>query len=102
METPPPFIKVIDPSDFIIAADGGSHHCKSLGITPNVIIGDFDSLDLKDVNTYRQAGVEIIQHPTHKDETDLELALLLATKHDITHVFIIGALGDRWDMPIYC
>jgi thiamine pyrophosphokinase len=100
METPPPFIKVIDPSDFIIAADGGSHHCKSLGITPNVIIGDFDSLDLKDVNTYRQAGVEIIQHPTHKDETDLELALLLATKHDITHVFIIGALGDRWDMTI--
>ena len=100
MEAPPPIIKNINSSDLIIAADGGTHHCKSLGITPNVIIGDFDSLDPKDVTIYQQAGVEIIQYPAHKDETDLELALQLALKNEVTHVFIIGALGDRWDMTI--
>ena len=31
--------------DFIIAADGGALHCRKLGIKPNVVIGDFDSLN---------------------------------------------------------
>jgi thiamine pyrophosphokinase len=100
MEAPPSIVKEINPSDLIIAVDGGTHHCKLLGITPNVIIGDFDSLEHEDVTTYQQAGVEIIQYPTHKNQTDLELALQLALKHRITQVFIVGALGNRWDMTI--
>jgi thiamine pyrophosphokinase len=100
METPPPFIKEIHESDVIIAADGGTQHCKSLSIMPNVIIGDLDSIDSKDLAIYQQAGVKIIQHPSHKDETDLELALLLTVKYEITQVYVIGALGARWDMTI--
>jgi thiamine pyrophosphokinase len=65
-----------------------------------VIIGDFDSLGAADISSYQQAGIETIQYPTHKDETDLELALLYAINHEVTHVFIIGALGDRWDMTL--
>lgn len=100
LEDPPPIVREISPSDLVIAADGGTLHCKLLGITPNVIIGDFDSLDSKDITMYQQAGVRFIQYPTHKDETDLELALQLTLKHKITNVFIIGALGARWDMTI--
>lgn len=100
MESPPPIIKSILPSDLIIAADGGSLHCKRLGIIPNVIVGDFDSIGAQDMSAYTQAGAEIIQHPTHKDETDLELALLYALNHEITEVHIIGALGNRWDMTL--
>ncbi len=100
METPPTILTNIHPSDFIIAADGGTHHCKLLGITPNVIIGDFDSLDQKEIATYRQVGVEIIQYPIHKDETDLELVLHFTIEQEITDVDIIGALGDRWDMTL--
>ena len=48
----------------------------------------------------KEAGVEIIQYPTHKDETDLELALQYASNHEITQVYIIGALGNRWDMTL--
>ena len=65
-----------------------------------MIIGDFDSLGSKDISSYQQAGVEISQYPTHKDETDLELALYVCINHEVTHVFIIGALGNRWDMTI--
>lgn len=100
MEPLPWFTNDIKPSDLIIAADGGSHHCKSLGIIPDVIIGDLDSLDNDAVNSYRNTSVEIIEHPTHKDQTDLELALSLAIKRGITQVFILGALGNRWDMTI--
>jgi thiamine pyrophosphokinase len=100
MDDAPPILKDLHLSDLIIAADGGTQHCKALGITPNVIIGDFDSLDAADTSSYKQKGTEIIQHPTHKEETDLELALLFATNHEVTHVFIIGALGNRWDMTL--
>ncbi len=100
MESPPPITKSVLPSDLIIAADGGSLHCKTLGIIPNVIIGDFDSIGTKDISPYKEVGVEIVQHPTHKDETDLELALQYAVNHGVTKVHIIGALGNRWDMTL--
>jgi thiamine pyrophosphokinase len=100
MENPPPFIDEILSDDLIIAADGGTLHCKALRIKPNVIIGDFDSLAPNDVSSYQQAGVEIVPYPTHKDETDLELALKYALTHEVTQTYIIGALGNRWDMTV--
>jgi thiamine pyrophosphokinase len=100
MDIPPEIIKSLHSSDLIIAADGGTHHCESLGITPNVIIGDFDSLDSSKIIDYRQAGVEIIQYPIQKDETDLELVLEYTLKQGVTEIFIIGALGARWDMTL--
>ncbi len=100
MKSTPPVIQDICSSDLVIAADGGTHHCKTLGITPNLIIGDLDSLDEEAILAYRQAGVEIIRYPTRKDETDLELALQAAVQRSISEVYIIGGLGKRWDMTI--
>jgi thiamine pyrophosphokinase len=93
-------ISNLKPFDMVIAADGGSRHCKSLGIQPDVIIGDLDSMETAEVNAYKDAEVEIIQHPTHKDETDLELALKFAADRGINEVYILGALGARWDMTL--
>jgi thiamine pyrophosphokinase len=100
MDEPPEILKDISSSDLIITADGGTHHCKSLGIIPNVIIGDMDSLASSEVSSYQDAGVLIIQYPTHKDETDLELALQYTVRQGVRDVFIIGALGSRWDMTV--
>jgi thiamine pyrophosphokinase len=100
MDLKTPILKDLHPDDLIIAADGGTRHCKSIGITPNVVIGDFDSVDPNDIMYYQQAGVETTRYPTHKDETDLELALVFALNHKATHIYIIGALGNRWDMTI--
>lgn len=98
MDSPTLSIKEINPADLVIAADGGTHHCQSLGLTPNVIIGDLDSLSDDDVNRYERNEVKIIRYPAHKDETDLELALIFALEQAIEEVVIIGALGARWDM----
>jgi len=100
MQDPPIILSHRQPSDLIIAADGGTHHCKSLGITPDVIIGDLDSLDPNEVTAYQQAGVEIHQYPIRKDETDLELVLQYTLKQGVSELYIIGALGERWDMTV--
>ena len=100
MEALPPTLNEILVGSVIIAADGGTLHCKTLGITPDVIIGDFDSLATEDITSFRAAGVELIQYSSHKDETDLELALQLALDRNLTQVFILGAMGARWDMTI--
>jgi thiamine pyrophosphokinase len=100
VDEPPTILRSIGPDDLIIAADGGIHHSQALGITPHIIIGDFDSLEEEDVSAYERAGVETVRYPRHKDETDLELALQLALKKSVDEVFVIGALGARWDMTI--
>jgi thiamine pyrophosphokinase len=87
----------IQPTDFIIAADGGAAYSHMLGLEPDVIIGDLDSLDQDILQQYRQRDINIITHPTHKDATDLELAIEYALQQDAAEIIVLGALGQRWD-----
>jgi thiamine pyrophosphokinase len=87
-------------SDLIIAADGGLRNCLALGITPNLLVGDLDSLDPAEVQAIRSAGVHVIRHPAEKDQTDLELALDYAQKQGATRVGVLAALGQRWDQTL--
>ncbi len=96
----PAILQGISPGDLVIAADGGTHHCQKLGITPHAIIGDFDSLDAEVVESYEHMGVVTMRYPAHKDETDLELALQYAQKEGVDDVYIAGGLGARWDMTV--
>lgn len=85
------------PGDTLIAADGGARHCISLGVTPSFLVGDFDSLSEAEVDDWAERGVKIMRHDPRKDETDLELALLLAQGMDHDEAIVLGALGGRWD-----
>ncbi len=100
MDVPPAILQGLHTDDLVIAADGGTHHCQLLGILPGVIIGDFDSVSDPQLESYERAGVVTIRYPPHKDETDLELALQYAVKQGVELVYIMGALGERWDMTI--
>lgn len=82
----------------LIAADGGSRHFQELKIIPDVLIGDLDSSEPDLVAHWKEAGVEVIQHPTDKDQTDLELALLLAQERGAEEILVYGAVGGRLDM----
>ena len=90
----------LQPEDLIIAVDGGSQHCLRLGIHPQVVIGDFDSVGADELETLRAQGAEIIAYPARKDYTDLELALLEAQKRGATQVLLLAALGMRWDQSL--
>ncbi len=88
------------PGDLVIAADGGAKHCLRFGIAPHTVIGDLDSLSPAEVDKLRSLGAEIVQYPTHKDFTDLELALQYAQQHGAAQVLLVGALGQRWDQTL--
>lgn len=84
----------------IIAADGGASHCARLGLVPDILIGDLDSLAAGSVEQLRARGVAIHRHPPKKDATDLELALDLAVARGATEIWLACALGGRWDMSL--
>jgi len=87
-------------SDLIIAADGGTRHALSVGVLPHVVIGYLDSLAEADRAQLDRSGVQLIVYPTHKDYTDLELALRHARKQHATEIVIFSALGGRWDQSL--
>ena len=93
-------IKTILPGDLIIAADGGALNCLRCGISPQVVIGDFDSLPASMIDVFNQSSTQIIHYPAQKNETDLELAIQFAIKKDCNEIIIFAALGGRWDMSL--
>lgn len=77
---------------YTICADAGIVHARNLGITPDVLIGDFD--------TYTgglPSACEVIRYPVKKDDTDSMLAIKLGLERGFTDFDIYGALGGRID-----
>jgi thiamine pyrophosphokinase len=91
---------LVQPEDYRVAADGGLRHLRSLGLEPDLVIGDLDSLEPAEVEQLKRQGVRVDQHPVHKDETDLELALEAARIAGYTRMLVVGALGGRLDMTL--
>jgi thiamine pyrophosphokinase len=90
----------IRPDDVLVAADGGMRHLEALGLSPQLIIGDMDSISSSTLSTLEEADAEILRFPPAKDETDLELALNILKARGFDEVLIIGALGGRIDQTI--
>lgn len=76
---------------FVICADGGLSSAERFGITPDLIVGDFDSLGSV------PQGRNVIVHPVEKDETDSFLALRLGLERGCDRFVFYGCLGGRLD-----
>ena len=84
--------------DYIICADAGMRFCHEAEITPDLILGDFDSVDEESYEYFKIVCPERMERfPTHKDETDTELALLRAIEAGADAITMIGATGTRLD-----
>lgn len=83
--------EIIKDDDFIISADGGYEHLKNVAITPNLAIGDFDSLK------YTPDDTETMVLNKEKDVTDTFFATELAIKKGFTNIVYLGMLGGRLD-----
>jgi thiamine pyrophosphokinase len=77
----------------VIAADGGWLRAKRLGMAPDVLVGDLDSLAPGDVERARAEGIEVVRASVDKDESDTELALLEAVRKGASRVTVLGAFG---------
>ena len=84
-------------ADLRIAADGGYATMRALGLRPEVLVGDFDSLSDEALAAAAAAGVEIVRLPVRKDETDAEAAAALALARGCAAVDLLGAFGGALD-----
>lgn len=75
---------------YIIAADSGLLLAESLGLKPDLIVGDFDSAP-------RPESGNIREYPVEKDDTDLMLAVKAGLENDCEEFYIFGATGGRLD-----
>ena len=86
-------VESIEKNDLVIAADGGVKHTEALGITPHIVLGDFDSLG------YTPTGAEI--HPVEKDDTDAMLAIKKGLALGCTDFVLYGSLdGPRLEHTV--
>ena len=86
-------VEPIGPEDYVLAADGGLRHVQALGITPDEILGDFDSLGY-----VPQEGRVF---PVEKDDTDAMLAVRRGLELGYRRFVIYGGLGgERLDHTV--
>lgn len=83
---------------FIIAADSGIEFLDRHGWVPDILLGDFDSAKPETVQFYReQEKTELREFQPEKDDTDTEIAVLLAIEKGAEEVHLLGATGSRVD-----
>lgn len=84
------------PEGRVIAADGGLWRALASGLSPALLVGDLDSVTPADLEGFRASGGQVDEHPTDKNQTDLELAIDLAEPG--TDLVVVGGDGaDRFD-----
>lgn len=85
-------VSLINDNDFVIAADSGLNVLLKNNITPDLIVGDFDSFKGK-----LPINVETVVLPTHKDDTDLLYAAKIGIDRGFSDFIILGGYGSRPD-----
>ncbi|NLO22027.1 MAG: thiamine diphosphokinase [Syntrophomonadaceae bacterium] len=89
--------EILSSADRIICADGGANYAQILGVMPDCIIGDLDSISIKTKNFYAVQGVSFQQYPRRKDFTDMQLALQVAAGMEAKEIILLGSQGGRLD-----
>lgn len=84
-------------SPYVVAADKGAEHLLGLGVAPQLLVGDGDSLSPQAQEACVKAGAAILPLPRRKDLTDGEAALAAAVEAGCRRLVIFGAFGGRVD-----
>lgn len=88
------------PGDHLIGADGGTRHMLALGLMPDAVVGDLDSLEPETVAKLIAQGVDVERYPIAKDQTDLELAIERGLRAGASEILLLGAVGGRLDQTL--
>lgn len=84
---------------YYIGVDAGVFRLLEQGIRPDIAVGDFDSMDQEQFEAICEKFV-IEKHPVQKDESDTELAILVAKEKGFEKIIVAGAFGKRLDHTI--
>ena len=91
--------------DHIIAADSGGEYAASLGLIPDLLLGDFDSVSNDTLDYFKSRRCRIKEFDPEKDMTDFDLALNEAVSLSPERITVIGGTGTRLDhtfTSIFC
>lgn len=90
--------------DFVIAADGGYSYCKALGIVPDLILGDLDSIGEKEAEEIagicRKDPEKVVILPVEKDETDMLAAIHAGLEKGCREFYLYAGVGGRLEHTI--
>jgi thiamine pyrophosphokinase len=81
--------------NIFICADGGANSAYNLGLIPDFIIGDFDSIKEETLSFYN--GKSKIVQIKRQNDTDVEKCLKFAIRKKIKEAVLLGGTGDRLD-----
>ena len=84
-------------TDLLVCVDGGLAFLDQIGRIPDILVGDFDTVNPSLLHTYEEKGIEVQRHNPIKDETDTELAIRACIERGYRHIFALGCLGGRID-----
>lgn len=87
----------IKDDDYIVGVDKGCNILREIEVTPNIILGDFDSIDKEVLNYYKDKGVKIEKFNPEKDYTDTDLGYIKALEVNPSEIILFGATGSRID-----
>lgn len=84
-------------SSLLIAVDSGANVLYNLGIAPDLILGDFDSIDKEVLEYFKAKDADIVKYPPEKDFTDSEIAINLLIERNYHEIVLLGCTGSRMD-----
>ena len=82
---------------YMIAADKGLEFFFRNDMWPDLIVGDYDSVDTESLEYFKSKSVKIITLNPMKDDTDTEFAIRKAIAEGATSITLLGATGTRLD-----
>ncbi len=85
----------LETDDFVICCDAGFKAAEEMGITPDLIMGDFDSYSGE-----LPKNIETVRFPVEKDDTDSMLAVKEGLKRGYRNFILLFPLGGRLDHTI--
>jgi thiamine pyrophosphokinase len=89
--------KVFRIGDTILCADGGANYAYELGLKPDCIIGDLDSIKPEVKKYFETCQVDFHKYSPRKDFTDMQLVLSTALELGADEIVLLGTLGGRLD-----
>lgn len=88
---------IYNEGDLCIAADGGLDHLAAVGLTPDILLGDMDSLEHEEAAGAAHTGFRVKRLPVEKDDTDMLAAIKEGLAAGYRQFELYGALGGRLD-----
>lgn len=88
--------RVAGRADLVMAADGGARHALDVGVVPDILVGDMDSLGEDGAREIEKRGALLQRYPARKDKMDGHLAVQVARDRGATAVDLLCAAGGGY------